>query len=169
MKAIVAVDNNWAIGYRGDLLVSLPEDQKDTFRRLTLGNTIVFGRKTLETFPGQKLLPGRKNIILSRNPDFKKEGAVVLRSVEDVLNYSREHGDEDIYIAGGAEVYRSLLPFCSEAIVTRISHSFPADAYFPDLDTDPAWEKAEQSDVIHSVKGFDFVVCRYRNLLGYSL
>ena len=64
MKAIVAVDRNWGIGNKGELLVSLPEDQKETFKRFTYGNTIIYGRKTLMTFPGEKLLPGRKNIIL---------------------------------------------------------------------------------------------------------
>lgn len=164
MKAIVAVDNNWAIGYKGELLVSLPEDQKDTFRRLTLGNTIIYGRKTLETFPGQKLLPGRTNIIISRNSSFKKEGAIVLHSKEEILAYDHEHEKEEIYLIGGAEIFHTLLQNCSEAVVSRIDHSFPADAFIANLDIEPSWKEVSRSDVIHSIKGYDFTVHHYRNL-----
>ena len=164
MKAIVAVDNNWAIGYKGELLVSLPEDQKDTFRSLTLGNTIIYGRKTLETFPGQKLLPGRKNIILSRNPSFSKEGALVLHSKEEVMEYNREHELEEIYLIGGEQIYHTMLQLCSEAIVSRIHHSFMSDAFIANLDDEPGWKEMSRSDVIHSVKGYDFTVHHYRNL-----
>jgi len=164
MKAIAAVDNNWGIGYKGGLLVSLPEDQRDTFKKFTLGNTIVYGRKTLETFPGQRLLPGRTNIILSRNPDYRKEGAIVLHSVDDVLAYSREHREDEIFVIGGEEVYRSLLPFCAAAIISRIAFSFEADAFFPNLETDPDWKETDCSEVIHSIKGYDFTVHQYLNL-----
>ena len=164
MKAIVAADNNWAIGYKGKLLVSLPEDQKETFRRLTIGNTIIYGRKTLLTFPGQSILPGRKNIILSRSPVFQKEGALVLHSKDEVLSYTREHEEEFVFLTGGAEVYHTLLQYCSEAIVSRIAHSFEADAFFTNLDEELGWKEVSRSDTIHSVKGFDFTVHQYRNL-----
>jgi len=164
MKVIAAVDNNWAIGYKGDLLVSLPEDQKDTFRRLTLGNTIIYGRKTLDTFPGQMLLPGRINIIMSRNHSFKKEGALVLHSKEEVLAYNHEHENEEIFIIGGAEIYHTFLQYCSEAIVSRIDHSFKADVYLDNLDNEISWKEVSRSDVIHSIKGYDFTVHQYRNL-----
>ena len=84
MTAIAAVDSNWGIGYKGELLISLPEDQKGVFRKYTAGNTVVFGRKTLLTFPGEKLLPKRVNIILTRNPEFAKEGAVILHDREEL-------------------------------------------------------------------------------------
>jgi len=164
MKVIAAVDKNWAIGYKGELLVSLPEDQKDTFRLLTLGNTIIYGRKTLDTFPGQKLLPGRTNIIMSRSHSFKKEGALVLHSKEEVLTYNRQHENEEIYIIGGAEIYRTFLQYCSEAIVSRIDHSFKADVYLSNLDNELSWKEVSRSDVIHSIKGYDFTVHHYRNL-----
>lgn len=164
MKVIAAVDKNWAIGYKGELLVSLPEDQKDTFRMLTLGNTIIYGRKTLDTFPGQKLLPGRTNIIMSRSHSFKKEGALILHSKEEVLAYNREHENEEIYIIGGAEIYRTFLQYCSEAIISRIDHSFKADVYLDNLDNELSWKEVSRSDVIHSIKGYDFTVHHYRNL-----
>ncbi len=164
MKAIVAVDRNWGIGNKGELLVSLPEDQKETFKRFTYGNTIIYGRKTLMTFPGEKLLPGRKNIIMSRNPSFVKKGALIVHSVEEVLEYVREYPEDEIFLIGGEEVYRTFLPFCSEVIVSRIDHSFEADAFFPNLESELCWKEVGRSDVIHSVKGYDFVVHQYRNL-----
>ena len=163
MKAIAAVDKNWAIGCKGNLLISLPEDQKGTFRKYTLDSTVVYGRKTLETFPGQRLLPGRKNIILSRNQSFAKEGAVILHSDEELRSYIKDHDAEEIYIIGGEEVYRKFLPFCSEAIISKIDFAFESDAFFPNLDIRPEWTLLTESEVIHSGKGYDFSVCRYSN------
>jgi len=164
MKAIAAVDNNWGIGYLGELLVSLPEDQRDTFRALTLGNTIVYGRKTLDTFPGRKLLPGRTNIILSRNPLFKMEGALVFHSKQAFLDYSHGHEKDEIFLIGGAEMYRLFLNYCSEAVISRIDAVFRADVHFPNLDNEIGWKEISRSDIIHSAKGYDFTVHHYRNL-----
>jgi len=96
MIAIAAVDKNWAIGNKGHLLISLPEDQKGVFKKYTSGHTVVYGRKTLETFPGQRLLPNRVNVIMSRNFDYEKEGALVLHSaseLEDYLKLTAESGN----------------------------------------------------------------------------
>ena len=164
MIAIVAVDENWGIGNKGDLLISLPEDQKDNFRQKTLGNTIVLGRKTLDTFPGGKLLPKRKHIILSRNHSFVKEGAIVLHSSEELLHYKEEHPQEKIFLIGGEEIYRNFLPYCSMAVVTHIKASFTADAYFPDLSKIPGWEQFQTSEKIKSIKGYDFTITQYENL-----
>lgn len=161
MNLIAAVDNEWGIGKDGELLVSLPEDQKGTFRAFTYGGTVVYGRKTLATFPKGKLLPGRKNIILSRNPALVIDGATVLHSVDEVLKYEIEHPDESIWIIGGAEIYRAFLPYCDTAVVTHIDHTFSADAYLPDLNQMDEWMKAGESPVVHTEKGFDFTVARY--------
>lgn len=161
MKAIVAVDENWAIGNQGELLVSIPEDQKGVFRAHTLDHTVVFGRKTLETFPKQMLLPRRKNLIMSRNSSFAKEGAEIIHSNEALFAYSKAHPDEEIFVIGGAEVYRGLIEFCDEAIVTRIHHSFAADAYFPKLCDDTAWSLKERTATQYSVIGMAFHVEKY--------
>jgi len=134
MTAIAAVDENWAIGNKGELLISIPEDQKGVFRKYTSGNTVVFGRKTLLTFPGERLLPKRVNIILTRNPSFEKEGAVILHDREELREYEDMHPDEKIFLIGGESVYKSMLDLCDEAIITYIHKTFEADAYFPDLD-----------------------------------
>ena len=161
MIAIAAVDKNWAIGNKGRLLISLPEDQKGVFRKYTAGHTVVFGRKTLETFPGQKLLPNRVNVILSRNFDFQKEGAVILHSVDELEDFLDLTADE-VYLIGGASMYNSLIGICDKAIITCIRAEYEADCHFPNLDEDPAWELEYEEDPVMSEKGVEFTVRHYK-------
>lgn len=160
MIAIAAVDRNWAIGNKGQLLISLPEDQKGVFKKYTAGHTVVFGRKTLETFPGQRLLPNRVNVILSRNFDFQKEGAVILHSVDELEDFLSLSADE-VYLIGGASMYNSLIGLCDKAIITSIRAEYEADCYFPNLDEDPAWELTEEEPPVMSEKGVEFTVRHY--------
>lgn len=139
MKAIVAVDENWAIGKGGDQLCYLSADLK-RFKELTTGHPVILGRKTLATFPGGRPLKGRRNLVLSRDPDFQAEGAEVYRDLETLLSQA----PEDSFVIGGESVYRSLLDHCDTVYVTKIAHSFPADTWFPDLDRDPAWRMARE-------------------------
>ena len=139
MNLIVNVDKNWAIGYGGKLLVSIPEDMK-FFRSETTGKVVVLGRKTLATFPGGQPLKNRTNIILTRNPEFTAKGAVVCHSVEETLEELKKYPSEDVYIIGGDTIYRQFLPYCDTAHVTRMEHAYDADAWFPNLDEDPEWE-----------------------------
>ena len=152
MNVIVAVDQNWAIGKDGDQLVYLSEDLK-RFKSLTTGHPVILGRKTLATFPGERPLKGRRNLILSRSPDFAPEGAEVFSDVETL----RAAAPEDAFVIGGASVYRQLLPWCDTAYVTKIDRAFPADCYFPDLEQDPAWERTEESAPLEQ----DGIVYRY--------
>ncbi len=145
MNIIVAVDENWAIGNRGDLLVRIPNDQK-TFQRETVGKVIVLGRKTMDTFPQKQPLPKRTNIILSKNPDYTVKNAVVKHSIEELFEELKQYNTEDVYIIGGSEVYEQMLPYCDVAHVTWIEHSYVADRYFPNLDKDPEWKLVEESD-----------------------
>ena len=160
MIAIAAVDRNWAIGNKGRLLISLPEDQKGVFKKYTAGHTVVFGRKTLETFPGQRLLPNRVNVILSRNFDFEKEGAVILHSVDELEDFLSLSADE-VYLIGGASMYNSLIGLCDKAIITSIRAEYEADCYFPNLDEDPSWELTEEEPPVMSEKGVEFTVRHY--------
>ncbi len=145
MQAIVAVDSNWAIGNKGQLLVSIPADQKN-FRNITMGKTIVYGRKTLETFPRQVVLPGRDNIILSTREDYKVKDAAVVHNRQELLDLVNDLDTDDVFIIGGASVYKDFLDLCDKAIVTFIDKSYEADTYFPNLDEDPEWELADESD-----------------------
>ncbi len=162
MIAIAAVDRNWAIGYKGDLLISLPEDQKGVFRKYTAGNTVVFGRKTLMTFKDEKLLPKRVNIILTRNMSFEKEGAVILHSEDELREYQKAHPDEKIFLIGGEEVYKTMIRLCDEAIITAIKAEFQADAYFQNLEQSDEWELVEEEPEVMSEKGVAFTVKHFR-------
>lgn len=145
MNLIVAVDKNWAIGRKGQLLATIPQDQK-RFRDNTLGKVIVMGRKTLESLPGGQPLYGRSNIVLSRNPEYRVKGATVCGSVEETLRLLDDYDDEKIYVIGGESIYRQFLPYCSRAEVTWIDFSYAADTHVPNLDEDPEWEMTEESD-----------------------
>ncbi len=133
MNVIVAVDNNWAIGNKNQLLVRIPNDHKH-FREETTGKVVVLGRKTLETFPQGQPLKNRTNIILSKDKEYRVKDAIVVHSIEELLEELKKYNDEDIYIIGGDSVYKQLLPYCNVAHVTKIDHEYEADAYFPNLD-----------------------------------
>jgi len=145
MNLIVNADRNWAIGNNNKLLVSIPKDMK-TFREMTTGKVIVLGRKTLSTFPGGRPLDSRTNIIMSRDKNFKVDGAIVVHGVDDLLDELKKYKSDDIYICGGESVYKQLIPYCDTAHVTRVDHSYAADAYFPDLDKSDEWEIEVESD-----------------------
>lgn len=145
MNIFVAVDSNWAIGNKGKLLVSIPNDHKH-FREETAGKVVVLGRKTLQTFPQGQPLKNRINIILSSDRDYRVKDAVVLHSMEELLEELKKYDSENVCIIGGESVYRQLLPYCDTAHVTKIDHVYEADAYFPNLDEDPEWEVTADSD-----------------------
>lgn len=145
MNLIVAVDENWAIGNKGDLLVRIPADHKN-FRKETTGKVVVLGRKTLETFPQQQPLPNRVNIILSTKKDYAVNGAVVVHSIDELLEELKKYETNDVYIIGGDSVYKEMLPYCDVAHITKIDHKYEADAYFPNLDEDPDWEITDMSE-----------------------
>ena len=145
MNIIVAVDKNWSIGNQGQLLVSIPEDKK-LFREETLGKVIVMGRKTLESLPGKQPLYGRTNIVLTRNPGYKVKGALMCHSAAEVLKELQKYRSEDCFIIGGQSIYEEFLPYCDTAHVTYIDYTYSADTYFPNLDQDPSWEMAAESE-----------------------
>lgn len=145
MNIIAAVDNNWAIGSKNELLIRIPNDHKH-FREETTGKVVVLGRKTLETFPQGLPLKNRTNIILSSRLNYQVKDAVVVHSIDELLEELKKYKDEDIYIIGGESVYRQMLPYCNVAHITKIDHEYEADAYFPDLDRDDEWEITADSE-----------------------
>ena len=145
MNLIVAVDNNWAIGNKNKLLISIPADMKN-FRTLTTGNVIVMGRKTLESFPQGQPLGNRVNIVLTQNKDYQVNGTTVIHSLEELQKELAGYNDQEIYVIGGESIYRQLLPLCDRAIVTKIDESYEADTYFPNLDGMDDWEITDVSD-----------------------
>ncbi len=138
MNLIVAVDKNWAIGNENKLLVSIPADMK-FFRETTMNKVVVMGRKTLESFPNGMPLKKRTNIVLTRDKNYQVKDAIVLHTVEEVLEELKKYNEEDIYIIGGESIYRQFLPYCKVAHVTKVNHAYEADTYFPNLDEKDEW------------------------------
>lgn len=145
MNCIVAVDENWAIGYKNELLVRIPADQK-FFRQETTGKVVVLGRKTLETFPQGRPLPNRINIIVSTKKDYEVKDAIVVHSIEELLEELKKYDTNDVYIIGGDSIYKQMLPYCDTAHVTKIDRAYEADTYFPNLDEMNEWEITADSD-----------------------
>ena len=145
MKIIVACDKNWGIGKDGRLLVSIPSDMK-RFKELTVGNVIIAGRKTVETFPSGLALPDRTNIILTKDLAYKLRDAIIVHSLEELEEVLKGYDSENVFVVGGESIYTQLLDRCDTAYVTRIDYEYKADAYFPDLDSNPDWEKVSESD-----------------------
>lgn len=145
MNVIAAVDENWAIGNRNELLVRIPADHK-FFREETTGKVVILGRKTLQTFPGGLPLKNRENLILSGNEKFNVKDAEVFNSIEELLKRLKEYETEDVYVIGGESIYRQLLPYCDTAHITKIDRAYEADAFFPNLEEDPEWELTGESD-----------------------
>ena len=145
MNCIVAVDNHWGIGRRNGLLVSIPADMR-FFRTETTGKTVIMGRTTLESFPGGKPLKNRFNIVVTRDPNYKVPDAAVVNSVEEAAELAGSYPSENVYVIGGASIYRQFLPYCDTAYVTKIDYLYDADTFFPDLDADPEWECTEESE-----------------------
>lgn len=144
LKAIVAVCDDWGIGRDGDMVVANRADMRH-FVACTKGCPVIMGRKTLESFPGGRPLKDRRNIVLTRDASFAREGVEVVHTLEEAV---AAVADEPVaWVIGGGEVYRQLLPYCVEAEVTHNHVTHDVDTRFPDLDSDPAWQVIRTSEV----------------------
>ena len=142
MQAIVCVSENWGVGRDGRLLFHISADLK-RFRALTTGKTVVYGSRTLKTFPNGKPLPNRRNVILTRS-ETPIEGAELAHTADE----ARALLDGDAIVVGGASVYTLLLPYCDRVLVTKVFDAPEADSYFPNLDAHPDWRVASESEVM---------------------
>ena len=160
MNAIVVVDKNWAIGRDNQLLFSLPTDMK-RFRTLTLGGTVLLGRRTLDSFPGGRPLPGRRNIVVTRDPAFQREGVVTVTSLAAALEAGADL--EHLWVIGGGSIYTALLSRCKRAYLTKVDAAAEdADTFFPNLDKLPGWEVETVSDPV-TENGFTYTFVDYIN------
>lgn len=152
MRLIVMVDWKWGIGRKGKQPIHIPMDLA-RFKRMTHGGTVIMGRKTLEALPDGRPLPGRRNIVLTHNPDFVVDGAEVVHSIEELL----EIAPWDAWVIGGESIYRALLPYCDTAYVTKVSGMFFADRFCPDLDKDPEWRVTNRTNPVQDRVVFRWV------------
>ena len=145
MNLIVAVDQNWGIGYHNKLLVSIPADMK-YFRETTTGKVVVMGRKTLESFPNGLPLPKRTNIVLTTDSNYKVKNAIMVHNMKELFDELKKYDTDEVYVIGGESIYKMLLPYCSVAHVTKINYSYQADTYFPNIDNMDNWRITADSD-----------------------
>ena len=160
MELIVAVYDDWGIGRDGTQPIALSADRK-FFRETTRGAMVIVGRRTIQDFPGQKPLPGRVNVALSRSCQ-EISGFTVCQTPEQVLELARNV--ERAMVIGGGSVYRQMLPYCDSAYVTKVHVCPPSDTYFPNLDQDPQWELSEtiQSGEENGI-GYEMLLYRRKN------
>ncbi len=133
MKAIVHTDLQWGIGRENKLMFHIPADMQ-FFRKTTTGNVVVMGENTLRSFPKGMPLKDRTNIVLS--PAMQRDDCIIVRSIPELLEKLCAYDPESVYVIGGASVYRQLLPYCSEVLVTKVEAIGGADTFFPNLDED---------------------------------
>ena len=140
ISAIVAVDNNWGIGFNGNLLEHLPPDMK-YFKELTSNNWVVMGRKTWDSLP-KKPLPNRQHLIITNDPlNYKNTEDVLFVKMGQAKLIMNQQKGLTFFVIGGGEVYKQLLPLCDRVYVTKILRNYKnIDTYFPNLDKDPKWE-----------------------------
>lgn len=142
ISIIVAVTRNNAIGRSGDLLFHISEDLKQ-FKAITMGHPIIMGRKTFESFPNGAL-PGRRNIVITRQGDYNAENIEVVNSLQAAIDAVKDV--DNAFVIGGGEIYRQALPLCSRLYLTEIDTEIAdADTFFPEINDE--WEITEQSDI----------------------
>ena len=156
MELIVAVYDDWGIGKDGTQPIALSADRK-FFRETTRGAMVIAGRRTIADFPGQKPLPGRVNVALTRTPK-EIPGFTVCTSPEEAAWLAKTA--ERAMVIGGGSIYRQMLPMCQRAYVTKVYACPESDTYFPDLDADPQWVLQE---ILMSGEenGIKFEMCLY--------
>ena len=150
---IAAVDCNWAIGREGKLLFSIPEDLH-RFRELTVAKTILYGRRTLSTFPAGRPLEGRTNLVLTHSPETLPEGCMQadLRNLPD-----------ELLVVGGAEVYKQMLPLCRKAWITKVEADGHGDRFLVNLDADPEWRLTACSEE-KKWQDLTYTFCQYERV-----
>lgn len=175
ISAIVAVDENYGIGYKGDLLFHIKDDLKN-FRKITSSsdkeNFVIMGRKTYDSLP-TKPLPNRFNIIITRNEkmylyDILNPSEKIIYTNLDIVKHNLVNGcnldKHDIFIIGGGEIYKELLPYCEKLYITKVLKSYEnVDTYFPNIDKMSNWELESSSD-IKEEDGIRYQFCIYKNL-----
>ena len=141
ISLIAAMAENRAIGHHNKLPWHLPADLK-RFKQLTTGHAVIMGRKTFESI-GCKPLPNRRNIVITRNPQFKADSAQMAHDLDEALSLAED--DREVFILGGAEIYRLALPRADRIYLTVVHGTFEGDAFFPEFDAQKQWKLREET------------------------
>ena len=160
MKTIVNVDKNWGIGLGDKLINHIPADMK-FFKEKTTGNVVVMGKTTFLTFPGQKALPNRVNIVLTTDHEWSADNVIVCHSLDELFEQLERYDTNTVFVIGGSKVYEQLLPYCDTAYVTKVETEKEADRFFPDLDAIDGWKLTDEGEVFeHNDVKFRFTTYR---------
>lgn len=160
MKLIAAVSENWGIGKDNDLLFNIPKDMQ-FFRDTTKGKTVILGRKNLESFPNGKPLKNRRNIVLTKDKNFRIEGAETAGSIEELL--SLDGVGDDAFVIGGESVYKQLLEYCDVCYITKVHEFADCDRFMVNLDESADWELLTESEEIED-NGHIISFCTYKRV-----
>jgi dihydrofolate reductase len=154
---IVAIAENNGIGFRNDLLCHVPGDLR-RFKEITMGHCVVMGKKTWESLP-KKPLSGRKNIVLTDNPNDSFEGAFAAFSIDQAVSLCDP--DKEIFIIGGGTIYRQFFPLADRLLITHLHKTFEADTFFPEIDPGK-WEKSDnQEHIVYTPEPLSFSYTTY--------
>ena len=159
MKVILAVDKNWAIGKDNKMLYDI-KTYLAHFKNTTMGSVLIMGRKTFDSMG--RALPGRENLILSRDKNLKREGAKVFNDIASLLSYVKNL-DKETFLIGGAELVDLLIDYCDGAIITKIDATRPAEIFLHNFDTDPNFRIKSESDPIFE-NGLSFKYVEYERI-----
>lgn len=152
MNIIAAADNNWGIGKDNNLLAHIPEDMK-FFKEKTINKVVIMGKNTFLSLPGEKPLPERKNIVLTSDENFKRDGITVCNSIEKAIEEAKkDFNDDDIFFIGGESVYSAAVSFCDTAFITKIDNEYEADRFLVDFDNLEGWH-IKNEEMIKTQKG----------------
>ena len=164
MQAILHCDNNWGIGRANDLMFKLPQDMK-YFRTKTLGKIVVMGSNTLLSFPNEKPLKNRTNIVLWPGGDKEratKDGFILAESLQDLFTMISSYNSEDVFVIGGAMMYHTLLPYCGKVYLTKVNANGNAQVFFDNLDKMPNWKMTWESEEVED-NGYQIKFTLYEN------
>ena len=160
MKAILHADKEWGIGKKNGLMFSIPADMK-FFRETTTGNVVVMGSNTLKSFPGGKPLKNRTNIVLYPDGE-ERDDCKIVRSLDELFAEIKKYDGDKVFVIGGAMLYKTLLPYCDEVLVTKVDAVGGADAYFENLDENPNFMLVYKSEDVET-NGYIVNFCTYKN------
>lgn len=160
MRAILHADRQWGIGKSNGLMFSIPADMK-FFRETTTGHVVVMGSNTLKSFPEGKPLKNRTNIVLFPGGE-ERDDCLIVQSLEELFEKISQYPPDEVFVIGGAMMYRTLLPYCSEVLVTKVDAVGGADAFFENLDKNPNFSLAYKSEDIIT-NGYKINFCTYKN------